>query len=65
MKFSISEFSIDKKYEIELQNKLNCFINETKTKKSVQLTMITSNGLNHNLYSEIVLHELTLDDLFN
>lgn len=65
MKFSGSSFSIDKKYEIELQNKLNCFINETKAKKSVQLTMVTSNGLNHNLHSEIVLHELTIDDLFN
>ena len=64
MKFSSIPFSIDKKYEDELQNKLNCFINETKTKKSVHLTMITSNGLNHNLHFEIVLHELVLEDLF-
>lgn len=65
MKYYNSMFSIDKKYEASLQNKLKCFKTETKTNKSLQITMVTSKGLEHNSYSEIIMHELTLDDLFN
>lgn len=65
MKYYNSKFSIDKKYEVCLQNKMKCFIEETKTEKSIQMTIVTSKGLEHNFYSEIIMHELTLDDLFN
>ncbi len=64
MKFSISEFSIDKKYAETLRNRIGIFRSETKTKKSVFLTMITTYGIAKNEYSELVQNELTLDDLF-
>lgn len=37
---------------------------ETKTRKSIQLTFISSYGLQHNMYSGIAQNEVVLDDLF-
>ncbi len=64
MKFSIDLFTIDKKYDAELRNKLGAFKNETQTKKSVFLTMITTFGLKDNLYSGNVQNDLKMDVLF-
>jgi uncharacterized protein len=51
IKFSINEFSIDKKYEAELRNKIGAFKQETGTRKSVFLTFITSFGLKNNAHA--------------
>ena len=64
MKFSINEFLIEKKYEAELRNKIGTFKTETKTRKSVFLTMITTFGLQQNAYAGLAQSSLTLDDLF-
>ena len=64
IKYSQDEFSIDANYEKNLSNKIEAFRNETKTKKSVWLTMLTFSGLKKNSYSGIVMAELTGDDLF-
>lgn len=64
IKYSESEFTIDKKYEHELRNKKAYFISNTGTNKAVHLTMITTYGLKHNLYSGIIQSEVTMDDLF-
>jgi len=64
MKFSINKFTIDKKYADELKNKLSVFKAETKTKKALFLTMITSFGLAKNSYASFVQNELTMDILF-
>ena len=64
IKYSQDEFSIDANYEKNLSNKIETFRNETKTKKSVWLTMLTFSGLKKNSYSGIVMAELTGDDLF-
>lgn len=63
IKYSESEFTIDKKYEHELRNKKASFISNTGTNKAVHLTMITTYGLKHNLYSGIIQSEVTMDDL--
>ena len=42
MKFSNTEFTIDKKYAQEIANKVNTFTESTKTKKSVFVTFITN-----------------------
>ena len=55
---------IDAVYERQLLEKINTFREESKTKKAVHLTMITSNGLAHNAYSGNVINEVTGDDLF-
>ncbi len=64
MKFSLSEYSITKDYDEKLRRKISQLKENTKTKKSIFLTFITSYGLQKNKYSGIVTNELTLDDLF-
>lgn len=65
MKFSINNFTINKKYAEELRNKVGVFREETKTRKAIFLTMITTFGLNKNSYSaSLVQNDLTMDVLF-
>ena len=64
MKYSLSEFSIDADYERNLRNKKSAFIEATKTRKAVHLTMITTYGICRNSHSGIVQSEITLEDLF-
>jgi len=64
MKFSINQFTIDKKYDSELRNKIGTFKTETQTKKSAFLTMITTFGLQPNMYSGNVQSDLKMDLLF-
>jgi hypothetical protein len=55
---------IDADYEKALRNKIDAFKRETATKKSVQLTMITTYGVKKNKYSNRVQNEVVLNDLF-
>ena len=64
MKFSESEFAINKDYEKILRNKIVRFMEETKTRKSIQLTFISSYGLQRNMYSGIAQNEVVLNDMF-
>lgn len=64
MKFSVEEFIIDKKYDTELRNKTGAFRSETRTKKTIFLTMITTFGLKANTYSLNVPNDLKMDILF-
>ena len=64
MKFSINDFTIDKKYDGELKNKMQVFKKETGTRKALYLTFITTFGLNKNAYSNKVVNNLTMDILF-
>jgi hypothetical protein len=64
MKYSIHPFVIDKKYAENLRNKIGTFKQETKTRKSVFLTFITTFGLKLNEYSGMVQNEVLMEDLF-
>lgn len=65
MKFSNEEYAISKSYASELQDKLNIFKSETKTKKTLFLTMVTTYGTKDNIYKTgLVQNEVTMDDLF-
>ncbi|RFS21041.1 ATP-binding protein [Chitinophaga silvatica] len=65
MKFSNSEFIIDKSYAAELQRKLTSFQNSTATTKTLFLTMITTFGVKDNQYKSTLVHqEVTLEDLY-
>ena len=64
IKYYKEQFEISRDYEERLQNKLNRFARETKTNKSLLLTMITANGIKHNSHSDIVQKEIVLEDLF-
>lgn len=64
MKFTLSEFLIDKDYDMCLRNKLETFRRESKTKKALHLTFVTTYGVKRNMYSGLVQSEVILDDLF-
>lgn len=65
MKFSNAEFAIDKSYSTELQDKLDIFKTQTKTKKTLFLTMVTTYGTKDNMYKTgLVQNEVTMQDLF-
>jgi len=64
MKFSNADFRIDKKYEEDLRNKREVFLRNTKTRKAIHLTMITTYGIKQNEYSGMVQSEVNMDDLF-
>ncbi|MEN8119573.1 MAG: hypothetical protein ABFS35_04475 [Bacteroidota bacterium] len=65
IKFYNTEYTIDKKYAVEIAKKLNAFTSSTKTKKSVFVTLITTYSLVPNQYSrQYVQNELTMDQLF-
>ncbi|AXY77518.1 ATP-binding protein [Paraflavitalea soli] len=65
MKFSLNEFTIDKKYADELRNKIGVFKEESQTRKSIFLTMITTFGVSKNQYSlSLMQNDLSMDVLF-
>ena len=64
MKFTSAPFAIGANYEKELRNKVSLFKEETETKSSVHLTMVTIDGVRRNEHSGIVQSEVTLDNLF-
>ncbi len=65
MKFYNTEYAIDKNYAQEIAKKVNAFCSETKTKKSVFVTFITTYGLVQNQYAkQYVQNELTINHLF-
>ena len=65
MKFYSGLCNITKKYEDELRNKVNEFVAETKTRKNVVITMVTTFGLKVNSQSiSIVEDDLKMDMLF-
>lgn len=65
MKYSDSEFIIDKAYMEKLQSKKRIFKEQTETHKTLFLTMVTTYGVKKNShYLSIVDTQLTMDDLF-
>lgn len=64
IKFSLSEFEINKANNIVLRNKISSFRNETGTRSALHITMITTYGVKHNEYFDIVQSEVLAADLF-
>ena len=66
MKFSEHEFVIDKQYERELATKIDAFLASKQHRKthSVQLVMVTTEGVQKGVHSKDVNQQVTLDDLF-
>ena len=64
MKYSTEEFLIDKNYDLQLRNKVGAFRQETKTRKAVHLTLITTYGIKQNEYAGMIQSEVKMDDLF-
>lgn len=65
MKFTMTAFTIDKKYAEELTQKRMTFLEKTATKKSIFITMLTSYGTKQNEYAQqLVQSDLTMNILF-
>ena len=64
MKHSDSMFTIDNDYAKDLQNKLSSYQGLSRDKRTPHLVMVTTNGVVHNSYFNIIQNEITMDDLF-
>ena len=64
IKYSDKEFTINKSYSDNLRNKKATFAEDTKARKALHLTMITTYGVKHNEYWSNIQSEVTMDDLF-
>ena len=63
IKFAKGPFEIDRVYDLALRGKIETFRNETKTRKALHLTMITTYGVKPGKYSAIVQSEVNMDEL--
>ena len=64
MKFAAKEYAITADDDASMRNKRTAFKRETKSRKAVHFTYVTSFGLGKNRYAGEVQAEVTLDDLF-
>ncbi|MBL8914234.1 MAG: hypothetical protein JNM17_26250 [Archangium sp.] len=65
LKFSEGPFTVDKAYARELRRKCDVFRAETRSRKALFLTLITTWGVNENEHSRgLVTTALTMDALF-
>ena len=64
MKYSSGEFVITKDYAKDLKRKREVYREQTKTKKAIHLTMITTEGIKKNAYYNDIQAEVTMDQLF-
>ena len=63
-KFSIDEFTITKAYSENLRKKVAEFRDETKTKKSVWLVLVSVFGLAKSPYNDLIQKDLNKDIFF-
>ena len=65
MKYSKNEYVIDKDENDRIANRAEAFRRIVGGKKILHVTLVTANGLAHNIYWNNVQSEVTLDDLFS
>ena len=64
IKYANEEFTIDKNLDDNLRHKRGAFKYETKTRKAVHQTIITTYGIKHNMYWNNIQSEVVANDLF-
>ena len=64
IKFSRSEFEIDKNYEADLRRKVDAVLEHAKNRRTPIMTLITTYGLKYNMYSSRIQKVVLMDDLF-
>ena len=63
IKFANGPFEIDRAYDLALRGKIEAFRSETKTRKALHLTLITTYGVKPGKYSGIAQSEINMDEL--
>jgi AAA+ ATPase superfamily predicted ATPase len=64
MKYTLHPFAVDKETDLALDRKKRVFIAETKTRKAIHITMVTTYGLRPGGYRGSIQSEVTMSDLF-
>ena len=64
MKYSKDEYVITKEYSDTLRRRYALFSDETKTRKTIHTTMITTFGVKRNMYWGNIQSEVKMDDFF-
>ncbi|MBT3220270.1 MAG: ATP-binding protein [Proteobacteria bacterium] len=65
LKHKDTKFAVDKDYARNLANKIEVFQAVTRTRKQIQLALVTTHGLRRNLWSEdLIDQDVDLNDLF-
>ena len=62
IKFVKGPFEIDRAYDLALREKIEIFRKETKSRKAIHLTMITTYGVKPGKYSGLVQSEVNMDE---
>ncbi len=65
IKYASNEFEIDKKYDLNLRNKIEALTKLTNGRKSIRLVFITTYGVKRNEYSNIVNKSILLSELIH
>jgi uncharacterized protein len=66
VKFYDKEFIVSKDYEQELREKVAIFREQTRTRKSIFITMFSAFGVKKNEhYLSVVTNQLLIDELFS
>lgn len=64
IKYSKGKYTLAKGEAEKISNRVESYLSNTQTKNGIVLTMITSEGLTDNTYSNTIDQQLTIDDLF-
>ena len=64
MKYSKGKYNLDGAEMQRIQNRVESFIAESGTEKSIHITLITSNGVSVASETSAIQSQLTMDDLF-
>ena len=64
MKYSNTEFAFSSDEAEKLARRIDAFVSDTRTRKSIIVTLVTPFGLKQNANSERVQSVITLEDLF-
>jgi hypothetical protein len=64
MKYSNKEYVIEKDENERIANRVEAFRRIIGARRILHVTLVTANGLAHNVYWNNVQSEVTLDDLF-
>jgi len=65
IKYSAQEYAITKADAENILHKMRAFERETRTRKSIHVTWISTYGIKQNKYSNLVASEVVLEDLFS
>lgn len=63
LKFSVNDVEIDKDYDAKLRDRLVNFQKIIGNRRIPEITLITTYGLKHNMYSGRIQQVVTMDDL--